>query len=65
VSQLPEPRRDRPYHLPIYVIAGAAMGGFLDTAAFGERTPLWGMLFGALVALLYWFIVCSRTFKRR
>ncbi len=41
------------------------MGGFLDTAAFGERTPLWGMLFGALVALLYWFIVCSRTFKRR
>ena len=56
-----QPKRDSPYHLLIYLIAGAAMGGFLDVSAFGERTPLWGMIFGALVALLYWIVIVSRS----
>jgi len=37
----------------LYLVAGAAMGGFLDVAVFGERTPLYGMIGGAAIATFY------------
>ncbi len=49
----------RATHFFIYLAAGAAMGGFLDVAAFGQETPAYGMIFGAGVAVayqaVYWF----------
>jgi hypothetical protein len=37
----------------LYLVAGAAMGGFLDVAVFDEPTPLYGMIGGAAIAVLY------------
>ena len=46
-------RKDRKVHFFVYLVAGAAMGGFLDVIAFGEPTPFGGMIMGAVVATLY------------
>jgi hypothetical protein len=37
----------------LYLVAGAAMGGFLDVAVFREPTPLYGMIGGAIIAMFY------------
>jgi hypothetical protein len=46
-------RKDRGIHLVIYVIAGAAMGGFLDVTAFDQPTPGTGIVLGAVIGVLY------------
>lgn len=40
-------------HFFIYLVAGAAMGGFLDVVVFDLPTPLYGILGGAVIAILY------------
>ena len=56
-------RSTRITHFFLYLIAGAAMGGFLDVTAFGESTPVYGMVFGAIVAVLYQAVFWIRERK--
>ncbi len=57
-------RRQQITHVLLYLAAGAAMGGFLDVAVFGESTPVYGMAFGAVVAVLYQGVYWLRERKR-
>lgn len=57
------PSRDRPFHFLIYLIAGAAMGGFLDMTAFRMETPVYGFISGALIALLFQLVIWVRKGK--
>ena len=50
-------RRDRWYHFPIYLIAGGAMGGFLDVTAFHMPTPVYGILTGCVIAVLFQVVI--------
>jgi hypothetical protein len=45
--------QDRGIHFLIYLVAGAAMGGFLDVAVFEQPTPVYGMIGGAVIAVFY------------
>ena len=50
-------RKDRPIHLVIYMIAGAAMGGLLDVTAFDQPSPGTGIALGAVIAVLYFAVI--------
>ncbi|MCS6805999.1 MAG: hypothetical protein RMM98_12795 [Acidobacteriota bacterium] len=56
--------RDRPFHFLIYLIAGAAMGGFLDMTAFRMETPIYGFISGALIAVLFQLVIWARSRKK-
>ena len=56
--------RRRIAHFFLYLAAGAAMGGFLDVAAFGESTPVYGLIFGGIVAVLYQAVFWIRERER-
>jgi len=49
----PPASQEPPWHFLLYLVAGAAMGGFLDVAVFREPTPLYGMIGGAIIATFY------------
>jgi len=50
-------QKDRPIYFLIYLVAGATMGGFLDVAVFGQPTPVYGMIGGAVIAVFYQMVI--------
>jgi hypothetical protein len=58
-------RRDRPIYFLVYLAAGAAMGGFLDVAVFRLPTPIYGMLTGAAIAVLFQIGIWIQHRRRR
>ena len=57
-------RHTRITHFFLYLAAGAAMGGLLDVTVFGESTPVYGMIFGSVVAILYQAVFWFRERKQ-
>ena len=58
------PGKDRLYHFFIYLVAGAAMGGFLDVTVFRMETPIYGFITGAIIAVLFQTFIWVRQRKQ-
>ena len=53
---MPE-RGDRWYHFFIYLLAGGFMGGLLDVTAFHMSTPVYGIVTGCVIAILFQIVI--------
>ena len=60
----PKPR-DPTIFFWVYLVAGAVMGGFLDVAVFRLPTPVYGMMIGVGVAVLYQLAVWLWQSRRK
>lgn len=51
-------KKDRWAHYVVYVLGGGLIGGALDLFVFDVGTPLYGIVGGILIALIYIVLVC-------